>query len=637
MSETPPNPTPSVDAAAELAPTPTGRRLRLALVLLGLGVLLWLSLGTVGASLTKAYSVDEYQYAHGAWQIARGEVIYRDFFEHHFPFIHQILALAWLAMDDSPHNILVLRLVMLPFLALTLLAAAAINRRWGPGTALLTAILILACPVVVTTGTELRPDALALAFFFGAIAVLAVGGTGKAAERGPRWVAGALSGALLTLALWSTLKVAYYGIAFPAAFVADGLLWLGVLGESNGGGAPAGDEEGGTGSRGYLLGHPLAFAAGSLAVILLVALYLLLTGSADDWFHWCLQWSFVHQEHYPSVSWIQNFLQLYLRDHLWLYPLAALGLWQTGRRLTGELRERGDLRRAGPELLLLGTFVAAFASFVWQTAPYLYSALPFAVISALFAARGLAWACRALIRRARPGAPLRRAMPAVFGLGLLVLLLAGELSHIRTLLARLEALSNQPQHALWQRLEGMIEPDDPVYDIAARHVSHPSVHFFYFTDAVVRDLLGERLAREVPPAILEQGVTVYLHDDRFPSLPAALRGFLLRYFQPLDQELWIWGQRYRTDADGKVEGEFLAVRAGEYYVTPGAALQAGELVVGGETVPASGVIELTAGPHELRFQGPPGAGRELYVLWLPKDGERRHPIPERPVITGSAG
>lgn len=568
----------------------TRKRRRLLLTLLAAGAVLWLGSEALRFSLEKTYSVDEFQYAHGAWKVARGEVIYRDFFEHHFPLVHQIMALVWTALDDNPHNIEVLRLAMLPFLALMVLAAVFLNRRWinrhwGHATGWTTAIVLLATINVQTLATEIRPDPIALAFFLAALAVLG-------SRRLSPFVRGVLSGALLTLSVWGSQKVLYYGVVFPAAFVADLIAWRRR--------SPR---------HGFLLGHPLAFALGSLAVLVPIALYLLITGSADDWFHWCLQWSFTHQEHYPSVSWVTNLLG-YLKDHVALVPFAALGVWQSVRRLRGSRRA---LESVSPEVLLLGALVTTAASFVWQTAPYLYSLLPLTALLAIYAARGLVWCFRALRALAHP-----RPTVAAYATVLLVLLLAGELSHVRTGLARMHGLQNASQHEMLQEIAVMTTLEDCVYNITGNQVTRPAAHYFYFTDAVVRSLLADRLAREIPQAIVEKGCTVYTHDNRFESLPRSLQAFLLDHFQPLSRDLWIWGQRY-VPAEGGLEDSFLAIRDARYYLEPAEALEQGELRIDGRPVTAP-VVELGRGIHAVEYRG---EARELSLLWLPRDEKPR--------------
>src|SRR5213592_2160850 len=46
----------------------------------------------VATRLAHGFEWDELQLLHGAWRIARGDIPYRDFFEHHPPLLHLLLA-----------------------------------------------------------------------------------------------------------------------------------------------------------------------------------------------------------------------------------------------------------------------------------------------------------------------------------------------------------------------------------------------------------------------------------------------------------------------------------------------------------------------------------------------------------------
>ena len=56
-----------------------------------LTVVALLALG-VASRLAHGFEWDELQLLHGAWRIAHGDVPYRDFFEHHPPLLHLLLA-----------------------------------------------------------------------------------------------------------------------------------------------------------------------------------------------------------------------------------------------------------------------------------------------------------------------------------------------------------------------------------------------------------------------------------------------------------------------------------------------------------------------------------------------------------------
>jgi hypothetical protein len=317
--------------------------------LLGLAVA-WLGLSVQAARLAlhKSFSIDEFQYAHAAWLVARGQVPYRDFFEVHLPLVYQVLAPVFWFTGDSPLSVLALRAAMLVPLVGTCVAAASLNRKQGPGAMLLAPVLLLATPPFVTFATEVRPDPLAFALFLGALALLAAKpSSGKAFG----------AGALLVAAVWGSQKVLFYG----------GLVGL-VL---------AGDTVLRRGRRPALLPSPGAFLAGAGAVLALLAAYLTVTRSWAAGWHWCFAWAADHQRHYPGFSWREYLVPVW-KAHPWLFTLAALGLASTVRRWQD------------PDLLLVVALPATFGAYALQQAPFPYSLLPFLGLLALFAARGVA-------------------------------------------------------------------------------------------------------------------------------------------------------------------------------------------------------------------------------------------------------
>ncbi|MFP2913098.1 hypothetical protein ACLESD_50460, partial [Pyxidicoccus sp. 3LFB2] len=135
---------------------------------LGLVALAGFGVQALRLALHKAFSIDEFQYAHAAWLVSRGQVPYRDFFEVHLPLVYQVLAPLFLVLGDDPLNVLALRASMLVPLAGACAAVAVLNRREGRAAVLLAPVLLLALPPFVRFATEVRPDALAIALFLGA-------------------------------------------------------------------------------------------------------------------------------------------------------------------------------------------------------------------------------------------------------------------------------------------------------------------------------------------------------------------------------------------------------------------------------------------------------------------------------------
>src|SRR5581483_468128 len=536
-------------------------RARLGEIAIGVA-LAWFALETAFLGLRKSFSIDEFQYAHAAWLVAHGSVPYRDFFEVHFPLVYQALAPVF---------------AILGFLALACFGAAGINRREGRVDSLLAPLFLLALPPFVTLAIEIRPDAAACALFLAALGAL------RAARLGDR-AAGFASGAFLVAAVWSSQKAAFYGSIFAIALVSDVLRRL----RRKSAGASA------------LLRSPLFFCLGALSVAGAVALYLTVTRSWAAWWSWCFVWAAAHERGYPGFSWRRYFDPIAL-DALWALGLGGLGLATTVRRLTDGRRALSD-----PDLLLVAAVPSTLASFALQRAPYPYSLLPFLAVAAVLAARGAALLLAA-------ASAVQRVSAAV--------LLACVLGLQSAAIARFVASSNAHQLAVLGRVAELTAPSDAAYDNSGGYVSRPHAFFYFYTDSYLRESIPEKLARDVPRAILANGAVLSLVDLRFDSLPDDLRAFVARHFQPVDGDIALWGQHYVVPDGGRLADTFLAVRSDRYFVAPPEALGDGTLRIDGEPVTGPG-LSLAAGTHALAYDGP---ARELDVLWLPRNGERWTP------------
>lgn len=544
----------------------------------GVGVaLLGLALQAVRLALHKAFSIDEFQYAHAAWLVSRGQVPYRDFFEVHLPLVYQALAPLFTVLGDDPRNVLALRAAMLVPLAGTCVAVAALNRREGRAVALLAPVLLLALPPFARFATEVRPDALATALFLGVLALLS--------WRPATWARGFGAGALLVAAAWGSQKVLFFGGAVGAVLLVDLALRRGR--------APA------------LLPAPGAFLAGVGTAAAAVAAYLTVTGSWAAWWQWCFVWAAEHQRDYPGFSW-RKYLVPVLWEQPWAFTLAALGLAASARAWW----RSGRARWSDPELLLLLAVPLTFGSYALQRAPYPYSLLPFLGVLAPFMARG------AGVVLAQPSA---RAVGTV-ALAALLAVQGGRLE------ALLDGGGNARQREVLARIATLTGPEDVAYDNSGGYVSRPHAHFYFYTDAYLRGAIVGTLERDVPEALVARGCVLRVDDLRTSGLPPALRRFLDAHYQPYDGDLFLWGQRYEVPGNGLLEDRFLAVREARYFVEPADVLTRGALFIDGVRVTAP-ELALARGEHAVRYEGPAGG---FHLLWLPRDGQRWTPRPGLP-------
>lgn len=583
----------------ETAGSRHAHRYRLALVfLLVLGAIF--AVLAIRQSARQLFALDELTYAHAGWAIAQGELPYRDFFFHHTPLLLQVLAPVWLLLGDDPTRIVWLRAVQwLPLLAI-FWALYRLARPLGKTEGLLAPALLLTLWPFVIAAIEIRPDNLAFSLFLVALVVATPDPEGEPKARSPGAWAGLTAGLLVGAAVWASEKVLLYGAVFALGFVSDSVRWFRRSAAAS---APR-----------YVLGHPLTFLGGFALAVLGAAAYLALTGSLDDFQRWGVEWSVLHEQHYPGFSWRRYFLP-FERDYWWWLPVTAVGFAISVRDWN-----RAEDRWSHRDVLLLPALVTTFLSFALQTAPMWYSLVPFLGLCGLFTARGVVVLLRGLVRAAGSPTTGRAAVWALRGAALVMLVSAGV-----TVLRLQEQKTNDGQRDMLATLGSITAPSDPVFDAIGSAVTRPHVSFFFFNDSTVRVLLADRLSREIPEAIVESGCPVAIQDHRFIHQPEAVQEFVFDHFQPYDQDgqLWVWGRPFVRRSGERLEDRFLAVRDGRYFIEPPEALAGGGLQIDGEPVEEP-IVELRQGWREISYTGELSVFR---LLWLPRDGRTFRPDP----------
>ncbi len=169
----------------------------------------------IGRAL-EGFAIDEPQHLHAAWLVSRGLVPYRDYFDHHMPMFHVLMAPVVSAIGRNYFLLYAAtRLLALAVLAAILAAFARLMPRNAPAGLTVGALALL----VVTRGDDalfhLRPDFVALALLMWAVVLL---------SRTPiSWPRGVAAGLLAGAALLFTQKSASLLPAF-AFCVAIGAL-----------------------------------------------------------------------------------------------------------------------------------------------------------------------------------------------------------------------------------------------------------------------------------------------------------------------------------------------------------------------------------------------------------------------------
>jgi len=304
---------------------------------------LWAALIALGFAgrLLYGYSVDELQHLHFAWNVGQGRLPYRDFFEHHPPLFHYLLAPFVRHQTEAGTALLILcRLVALGVLLSALAAFYFLMRRalsaeaacWGLGAWILT-------HPFRTLGFELRPDWLALAGLFGALSGLLA----SVRDEGKRlWFRALTAGLLGGIGVCLTQKTAFLllGVA----------LWMAGVCRF----APDRD------SRRRRLRVLLLFLAGAaLPILILVLLFLRQGAGVDLWQHVIsinLRWA-------REVSW-RSVAQESLMPGFGLFALACAYAARIGRR------PDPHLARATPESLVAVVLLLGTAAFLTTPVPH---------------------------------------------------------------------------------------------------------------------------------------------------------------------------------------------------------------------------------------------------------------------------
>lgn len=531
-------------------------------------------------ALHKYYSIDELMHAHASWLTGRGFLPYRDFCDFHFPLLYQLLGALWSGMSDDPGNVIFLRLVMLGLVFVVGLAAAIVNRREGLVAALAAPAILLTITPFAIRATEIRHDTLAFACFLSGLAVLFL-------DRPSPRARGAVAGALLGLAAWSSQKVLLYGLPVGALLVVDTV--------RRGRGGPS------------AFGSVGAAWAGGGAVGALAALYLTVTGSWNGFLTYCFGWALRWQAEYPGFSFRRSFAPV-ADEYVAACVLAAVGVAAS----VAAWRRRGAAL-SDPDVLLAACFASSFAYFLALKAPYDYNLIPFLGFVGVFAGRGVgALAAAAASSRLGVSPPVA---PLASTLAVFIALVSPALA-----LRRVELLARQSnvfQHEVLAQVAALTSPGDAAYDNSGSYVARPSASFYFYTDEPMRRRLGDMLARRIPEDILKSGAVLFFNDARTGGLPETLRTFLGDHFKPYSGDLWLWGQSYRADEAGRVASQFHAVRRDRYFVEPASLLVNGTLTIDGRRI-ENPVFELESGVHAVVFEGSPAAN--LHILWLPRDG-----------------
>jgi hypothetical protein len=425
------------------------------------------------------YDPDELQHVHGAYSIAKGLLPYRDYFDHHTPLLHLLLApfVALFGVETDTARALgflgfARGLMWLCTAAILLLTFRLGRRLFGTRGAWLGLALLSGSWLFFDKSLEIRPDVPACALLVASLL----------------FVVRALRERLGSAFLWSGLAFGV-GLMFTQKLV---LVLLGLLPGL------------------WLAGAPLlafvVFGFGCALPALGVLAYFALRGGL---------WAFVECNLLANLRWKAGFAPWpILRDEL-LLPNAALALLA----LVGLVAALPRLRKR-PEAAVVLAGLGAFAGLWLVRVPWQQYYLTFLPVMALLAGFGLA------------RAPQLVAVP--------VLLLAS-LQPLALFRAQFGRGNADKQASIRFVIENSAPVESVLDGYTGVGVFRPHAWRFFFLHAELRQLLGEAERRELLEG-LERGTIaprLISFDGHSSRVSPEVTAFFERNYQPVGQgPLW---------------------------------------------------------------------------------------------------
>ncbi len=471
---------------------------------------------------TRSFDPDEFQHAHSAFLISRGQVPYRDYFEHHPPLLHQLLAPLIESQEperngDRAHETLVaLRTFCWSFTLLGAFAHALLARRLaGSLVASLASLLLWSTLIVFEKSIEIRPDTCAFALLQVALLLLS-------REPSPRRTA--LGFSLLGVGLLFTQK-----LIFPIAGLMVGA-WFQTRPEA----------------RARLL-ERLAIPFGLLWPTVLCAAYFFsqdgLSAFVEDVFLINLRWKA------RLAAW-PFFVSRFLEPNPFFAALAGLGLLAGAGRAA---MTRGPEGR-GDRMVALSAWSGVLGLILLPVAWEQYYLL-FLPQIAILGADALVRGTRLILRR--PAASSGAVAMVVLGAALFLLAPVRETLRpqwLRTDEAKTRAIALVIDNS---------GPSDTVLDgYSGIGVFSPHAFRYFFLHAEMRQMLSAATVRELE-AGLESGVIAprfVSGDSHLRAVSAGVRGFLDRNYQrvgelAVEARLFPGGEASWTDTRARLLGE----------------------------------------------------------------------------------
>jgi 4-amino-4-deoxy-L-arabinose transferase-like glycosyltransferase len=519
------------------------------LALPALAALVW-----IGAVANKALDADESQHLQAAWLVAQGRVPFAEFWEHHSPLLHYLLAPLTRIFAESPAVYFAARTLMLAAAVVALGLVYRLGRRLSAGAALAAVALLAFLPRFVALTVEVRPDGPALACSLAAI--LAIVRWRESGRAGWLWAAGLALG----VAGAFTPKAAYQAPGFAAVV---------LVVEWRRGPEPVG----------RILAGWARFAAGAAVPLLALfgALWVHGGPAALDGFRQKVLVGALEFADFTKEAPVGE-------EGIGFLALAVVGLALAVRREGRALLDH-PLHAAvlAPALAVTGVVLLPLTPAVYR-----HTWLPVVAGAAVYAGHALAVALTG---------PRAAAVLAV-----LVGLVGPATISIRTAVVD----GNAGQLWVMRQLLARTCSGEPVLDGTALAIFRPAAYRYRVLIRGIRKWIAEgkipeeRLvddARQARPRVAYK-------DTRLRALVGPMEDFLRRHYVAVPGGLLVAGAAIRETRPGDGGRASVDLLHGETYrLTASPTLR---VSIDGEPV-RPGLLRLTAGPHEVSWTGPAGS------------------------------
>ena len=474
--------------------------------------------------LVRYFDPDEFEHLHAARNIYHGMVPYRDYFEHHTPFLHFLMAPLYLFWGDTIPLLFVARGIMLIFTCAILYLTYRLTKLlYGSDTALYAAVFLSYMIMFLEKTIEIRPDLPGVTFWLLTLIFFIIGIKSK------QRLHFLLSGVMIGGAILSTQKALFTGMGLFLA-----LMWF-LLDRRTG-----------------LSLQERAFAIlwivfGLLIPVVVVCLYFLPHRALDDF----IDRNFIMNLHWRSKFWPYGYIKQVFRQNVFFGVFGLLGLIIA----TLQLRQREEATK-GSFVPVISTYMLIVGLFLMPV-PYRQYYLLFIPLLAMYCGlvavklvKYLSWSqistswCKTKSSLVR--AIVKRFIPFIYVCGYISLAFGIIVQPLSQMLGQFLIIKlDKPRyirlnHSNAGRLNEVrfilqnTTPQDTVLDgWTGSGVFRDHAYYYYFLHSEVRNMLTPKESSEdVVNALRRKETKIIIYDGNVQALSQEVRNYVEANYKP---------------------------------------------------------------------------------------------------------